>query len=60
MEYTEALLEYSSTTNYIDVLTSKNNLLSAQLNGISDKQQELQSVILLYHALGGGWIKSNL
>ena len=56
VEFTEALLEYSSTTNYIDVLTSKNNLLSAQLNGISDKQQELQAVVQLYRALGGGWM----
>ena len=56
VEFTEALLEYSSNTNYIDVLTSKNNLLSAKLNGISDKQQELQSVVKLYRALGGGWL----
>ncbi|AFM05794.1 efflux transporter, outer membrane factor lipoprotein, NodT family [Bernardetia litoralis DSM 6794] len=56
VEFTEALLEYSSTTNYIDVLTSKNNLLSAQLNSISDKQQKLQAVVQLYRALGGGWM----
>ena len=57
VEFTEALLEYSSTTNYTDVLTSKNNLLSAQLNSISDKQEELQAVVQLYRALGGGWLK---
>ncbi|MBU2930084.1 TolC family protein, partial [Winogradskyella psychrotolerans] len=55
VEFTQALLEYTSTTNYTDVLTSQNNLLSAQLNSISDKQQELQAVIQLYRALGGGW-----
>lgn len=53
--FTQALLEYSSSTNYTDVLTTKNSLLSAQLNGVSDKLQELEAVIQLYHALGGGW-----
>ena len=56
VEFTQALLEYSSTTNYTDVLTTQNSLLSAQLDGISDKQQELQAVIQLYRALGGGWL----
>ncbi|WP_010520808.1 efflux transporter outer membrane subunit [Aquimarina agarivorans] len=56
VEFTEALLKYTSTTNYTDVLTTKNNLLSAQLDGVSDKQQELQAVVQLYRALGGGWI----
>ncbi|WP_430428256.1 TolC family protein [Maribacter litoralis] len=55
VEFTEALLEYASTTNYTDVLTTKNSLLAAQLDGVSDKQQELQAVIQLYRALGGGW-----
>lgn len=57
VEFTEALLKYTSTTNYTDVLTAKNNLLSAQLNGISDIQQELQAVVQLYRALGGGWLE---
>ncbi|QDO94909.1 efflux transporter outer membrane subunit [Formosa sediminum] len=55
VEYTEALLEYSSSTNYTDVLTTKNSLLDAQLDGVSDKLQELEAVVQLYHALGGGW-----
>ncbi|WP_299780041.1 hypothetical protein [uncultured Formosa sp.] len=38
-----------------DVITTKNSLLSAQLNGVNDKLQELQSVVQLYHALDGGW-----
>jgi NodT family efflux transporter outer membrane factor (OMF) lipoprotein len=55
VEFTEALLEYSSDTNYTDVLTTKNSLLSAQIDGVEDKLQELQSIIQLYRALGGGW-----
>lgn len=55
VEFTEALLEYSSSTNYTDVLTTKNSLLSAQLDGVEDKKEELQAIIELYRALGGGW-----
>ena len=55
VEFTKSLLEYSSSTNYTDVLTTQNNLLSAQLSGINDKLQELQSIVQLYRALGGGW-----
>lgn len=55
VEFTEALLEYSSTTNYIDVLTTKNSLLLAQLDRVEDKKEELQVIIELYRALGGGW-----
>ncbi|MBD0777877.1 efflux transporter outer membrane subunit [Maribacter sp. ANRC-HE7] len=54
--FTQALLEYSSSTNYTDVLSTKNNLLAAQLDGVNDKQQELQAVVQLYRALGGGWL----
>ena len=55
VEFTKSLLEYSSSTNYTDVLTSQQNLLSAQISGINDKLQELESIIHLYRALGGGW-----
>lgn len=56
VEFTEALLEYSSSTNYTDVLTTKNSLLSAQLDGVEDKKDELQAIVELYRALGGGWM----
>ena len=55
VEFTKSLLEYSSSTNYTDVLTSQQNLLSAQISGINDKLQELEAIIQLYRALGGGW-----
>ncbi len=55
VEYTKALLLYSDNTNYTDVLTSEQNLLAAQLNGINDKLQQLQSIVALYRSLGGGW-----
>ncbi|KIQ22449.1 membrane protein [Flavobacterium sp. MEB061] len=55
VDFTQQLLEYSSATNYTDVLTSEQNLLSAQLNGINDNLQKLQALVDLYRALGGGW-----
>jgi multidrug efflux system outer membrane protein len=55
VEFTKDLLQYSSATNYTDVLTSEQTLLAAQLNGVNDRLQKLQSVIQLYRALGGGW-----
>lgn len=50
---TELLMEYG-TTNYLQVLTARQSLLSARLDCASDCYQEIQGVINLYHALGGG------
>ncbi|HWB23985.1 MAG TPA: efflux transporter outer membrane subunit [Chitinophagaceae bacterium] len=55
VDFTKELLKYSSATNYTDVLVSEQNLLSAQLSGISDKLQQLTAVVNLYSSLGGGW-----
>jgi multidrug efflux system outer membrane protein len=55
VDYTKELLRYSSATNYTDVLTSEQSLLTAQLNSINDRLQKLQAVVNLYRALGGGW-----
>lgn len=55
VDFTEQLLEYSSSTNYTDVLTSQQSLLTAQLSGINDNLQKLQALVELYKALGGGW-----
>ncbi|MDB4920437.1 efflux transporter outer membrane subunit [Mucilaginibacter sp.] len=55
VDYTQELLRYSSATNYTDVLTSEQNLLAAQLDGVNDRLQQLQAVVNLYRALGGGW-----
>jgi hydrophobic/amphiphilic exporter-1 (mainly G- bacteria), HAE1 family len=55
VEFTKALLKYSSATNYTDVLTSEQSLLSAQLSSVNDHLQQLQAIVDLYQALGGGW-----
>lgn len=54
VDFTRKLLEYSSSTNYTDVLTSEQYLLTAQLNQISDKLSQLSAIITLYRSLGGG------
>ena len=55
VEFTRELMKYNANTNYTDVLTSEQNLLSAQINSIDDRLQQLQAVITLYASLGGGW-----
>jgi multidrug efflux system outer membrane protein len=55
VEYTKLLLQYSSATNYTDVLTSEQSLLAAQLGSINDRLQQLTAVVNLYRSLGGGW-----
>jgi len=57
VEYSKDLLNYGNAT-YTDVLTSQQNLLTAQLSQVNDKLQQLTSVVLLYRSLGGGWKKS--
>ncbi|WP_312557978.1 efflux transporter outer membrane subunit [Empedobacter brevis] len=54
-DFTKELLRYSSNTNYTDVLTAEQNLLSAKLNSISDQLQKFSALVELYRALGGGW-----
>jgi len=53
VESTELLMQHSSTT-YLEVLTAQQSLLSAQLSQISDQFDEIQGVVNLYQALGGG------
>ena len=55
VDYTMDLLKYTSNTNYTDVLTSEERLLSAQLGSINDKLQQLRALVELYRSLGGGW-----
>ncbi|HKI89466.1 MAG TPA: TolC family protein, partial [Draconibacterium sp.] len=54
VEYTQELLTYGSA-NYIEVLNAEQSLLGAQLNNVNDQLQQLNAVVTLYRALGGGW-----
>lgn len=53
VESTELLMEYTSTT-YLEVLSTRQSLLSAELSLVSNHFDELQSIVSLYQALGGG------
>lgn len=48
------LLMKHGTVNYLEVLTCRQSLLSSRLTLVADRNEEIQSVISLYHALGGG------
>ena len=51
---TKKLMESSSNTTYLEVITAQSNLLNAEINEISDQFSKMQSVVNLYQALGGG------
>lgn len=48
------LLMKRGNTTYLEVLTAQQTLLSAQLNQVSNRFTEIQGIINLYRALGGG------
>ena len=50
---TSLLMEHSTTT-YLEVLTARQSLLTAQLSQVSNRFTEIQSLISLYQSLGGG------
>lgn len=54
VDYTKELLNYGSAT-YTEVLNAQQSLLAAQLNSVNDHLQQLNAVVSLYRALGGGW-----
>lgn len=54
VENTRQLMEHSSSTTYLEVLTAQQSLLSAELTEANDHFDKIQGMINLYHALGGG------
>ena len=50
---TTSLMEHGSTT-YLEILTAQTSLLNAQISVIANKLDEINGVISLYQALGGG------
>jgi efflux transporter, outer membrane factor (OMF) lipoprotein, NodT family len=54
VEYTQQLVR-NGYANYTEVLTAQQSLLVTQLNKVNDKLQQLQAIVYLYQALGGGW-----
>lgn len=50
---TQLTMTHGSTT-YLEVLTAEQHLLQAELDEVTDRYEEIQGVINLYYALGGG------
>ena len=50
---TESLMRHSNIT-YLEVLTAQQSLLEAEVQQLQTRFERIQSVIKLYHALGGG------
>jgi len=48
------LMEHSNNTTYLEVLTAQQTLLNARLSQVANRFTEIQGVITLYQALGGG------
>lgn len=53
LESTSLLMQHGNTT-YLEVLTAQQTLLNAQLAQVANRFTEIQGVINLYQALGGG------
>lgn len=43
------------SANYLEVITARQNLLSAELNLVNNELSKIVEYLKLYHALGGGW-----
>lgn len=54
VNYTQELLRYGFA-NYNEIITARQSLLQAELGHVNDQLQQLQAIVNLYKALGGGW-----
>lgn len=52
--YSQELLD-NGIANYLEVLNAQENALNSSLNLVNAKYNQLQAVVDLYEALGGGW-----
>ncbi|WP_375325783.1 efflux transporter outer membrane subunit [Flagellimonas sp. GZD32] len=53
-DYSEELLN-NGLANYLEVLTARQNALSSELNYVDTQYNQLNAIVELYRALGGGW-----
>ncbi|MDT0687902.1 efflux transporter outer membrane subunit [Autumnicola psychrophila] len=53
-EYSEELLN-NGFANYLEVLTARENALNSRLDLINAHYNQLEAMVNLYQALGGGW-----
>ena len=53
-DYSEELLN-NGLANYLEVLTARQNALNSELNYVDSQYRQLNAMVELYRALGGGW-----
>ncbi len=53
-DYSEELWN-NGLANYLEVLTARQNALSSELNYVDTQYNQLNAIVELYRALGGGW-----
>jgi NodT family efflux transporter outer membrane factor (OMF) lipoprotein len=53
-QYSQELLN-NGLANYLEVLRSEENALNSSLDLVNAKNSQLQAIVDLYQALGGGW-----
>ncbi len=54
VEYTQELLTLDQRTTYLEVLTARSSLLSAQLSSLACWHGKVSALVSLYQAVGGG------
>lgn len=54
VEYTQELLMLNTSTTYLEVLTARSSLLSAQLASLNAWHGKVSALISLYQSVGGG------
>ena len=54
VEDTKKLMESSSNTTYLEVISAQSSLLNAEIAEVTDQFNKMQAVVNLYQALGGG------
>ena len=55
LESTSLLMTHGNTT-YLEVLTAQQSLVNAQLTQVANRFAQIQGLINLYHAVGGGTV----
>ncbi|KAB7528518.1 efflux transporter outer membrane subunit [Flagellimonas olearia] len=53
-DYSEELLN-NGLANYLEVLTARQNALNSELSYVDSQYGQLNAIVELYRALGGGW-----
>ena len=54
VEDTRRLMESSSNTTYLEVISAQSSLLNAEISQVQDQFYKMQAIVNLYQALGGG------